>query len=187
MNRREFSAGLIATGAATPAFANKDDVQLITRALILIQMATLVRTIQTMLILTSPTSALLFDLRREFNFRNDNRLLLGGLSKKRLKDEVRVAEPLGSVYLNQNQIVLYARRADFDPSVYTMMLGDNATTFLLGEIIRLNMQEAFRNIPALGNLPTIGRFFKAKRARSAQQTLLVQLTAKVVNPNDEQS
>lgn len=84
------------------------------------------------------------------------------------------AQPVTNII---KQPIIAARTVETTVSVY------DGETIVLGGIIKDTIQNIDDNIPILGKIPLIGRFFQTKSTRKEKTNLLIFLTCRLVNPD----
>ncbi len=183
MKRRDFAAGLVAVGAVAPAFANTDKPNIVTRMFVRMKFKSQTVRLRSLVFVLGQSRGLHYNLNRQFNFRNDNRRAIKGLTAPLFLDEIGVADPVCPVMLFNGDTLIVAPPTQINSNAHSLSLGDDQTTILIGDLKRIKAKETGK-IPLLGDLPHIGQLFRSKDDGASKRKLLIHVTANIVNPNE---
>jgi hypothetical protein len=191
MRRREFSTGLIASAFATSATAGEDYASIKKKdrkpaldpfgrlTLTLAMLGLTVTMVQIVMMFSQ--SIFYYNTARKFRQSNDNRMNIPGLTTPTLAKQIKTAERIGDVFLDDDRLVVDVH-TELEKAAHYLFVGDGKLAFSLGKIDRLK-QDSPNKIPLLGNLPEVGALFRSRR-NSDERNLIIYVGAEIVSSRD---
>lgn len=184
MRRRDFAIGLGASGIASFAPAQDreegDAGQFPQFGRIYLQLTPDLgrRYIRGLVFMAGNGAGVRFRVDREFPFRNDDRIVIPGLTPPTALQEAEGARCLSPVYFNGMDLISRPP-IEIRTAQTTVTVSDGGATFLIGGLTKLETTQT-DGVPGLGSLPVVGALFRRESSTAGKTHLLLVVHATVV-------